>query len=78
MQKRQLPRHAALLTVRSGHIQLVYENQDDNLNFLKRFVNPSISAPEPYLEKRYGGCSASVAYFHGSEMAEILSLLVNS
>ncbi|PIT02444.1 hypothetical protein TSA1_18040 [Bradyrhizobium nitroreducens] len=61
-----------------SRLELVYEHRDDNLEFLRRFVNGAISVPEPYLEKRHGGCSASVVYFCGSEMTEILVSLANS
>lgn len=58
-----------------GQVRISHEPAEANLAFLRSCVDPAAGAPQPYLEHVVGGCSASVVYYLGRDLAEQLRAL---
>lgn len=58
-----------------GQVRVSHEPSDANLAFLRACVDAGAGAPQPYLEHVVGGCSASVVYYLGQDLADQLRAL---
>ncbi len=54
-------------------VPTIPESPDENLNNLRQFLDPDISAPEPYLEIIVGGGFVTVLHYRGNQIAEELT-----